>query len=264
MKPFIDHRLYVNKTTHKGWGIFTKEKIEKGTIVEISIPAKIKYKEISEGNRKIYNWIYTGEPYSDLGTGFASCINHGSKPNVGFYGENGLLVYHAIRNIEANEEICLDYGVEDWGKPEKKIVFNKKKLNDYIYVDPRIYLDLSNPKNKNVKNLDTYFKKTLNKNLLYHVLAKEDIKKGTTIEIAMCGIFEKKKCKVPKNSTLKPLYYYDKKGKYLYLPFGFANLYAINKNRTNIKAQIINEKFNIITKRDIKKGEKLFLESKII
>lgn len=264
MKPFIDSRLYVNKTTHKGWGIFTKQKIEKGTIVEVSIPTKIKYKEISEGNSKVYNWIYTGEPYSDLGTGFASCINHGPKPNVGFYGENGFLVYHATRNIEANEEICLDYGIEDWGKPEKKVVFNNKKLNDYIYVDSRLYLDLSNPKNQSIKNLDSYLKRTLNSNLLYHVFAKENIAKDTVIEIAMCGIFERKKCKVPKDSTLKALYYYDKKGKYFYLPFGYANLYAINEERANVKARIINQKFNITTRRNIRKGERLFLKSRTI
>ena len=262
MKPFLDPRLYVRKTTHKGWGIYTKAKIKKGTITEACVPTKIKHKDIKKGFEDIGMYIYTGMPYSDLGTGFASCINHGPNANVGIYGsEEGLLVFHAIRDIEANEEICMDYGLEDWGKPEKKTVFNAKKIKDYIYIDKRLYLDYNDkPISKKIKNIDAYLKKTLNNNLLYNVFTKENIKKGTTVEIAMCGIFEKNKNTINKNSSLKNLYFYSNNK--IFLPFGFSNLYAINKNKCNINIVLNDKKLSFIANKDIKKNEKLFIKSK--
>jgi len=262
MKPFVDPRLYVTKTTHKGWGIFTKAKIKKGTITEACIPTKIKYKDIKKGFEIIASYIYTGFPYSDLGTGFGSCINHGAKPNVGIYGsEEGFIVFHAVRDIEANEEICMDYGVKDWGKPEKNIVFDAKKIKDYIYIDKRLYLDYNDkPISKKVKHTDPYLKKTLNNNLLYNVFAKANIKKDTTIEMAMCAIFEENKNKIKKDSSLKNLYFYNDNK--MILPFGFSNLYAINKNKCNVDIVLNDKRLSFITNKDIEKDEKLFIKSK--
>ena len=262
MKPFVDPRLYVNKTTHKGWGIFTKANIKKGTIVEAFVPAKIRYKDIKKGIASIASYIYTGKPYSDLGTGFASCINHGLRPNVDFYkSEEGFTVFQANRDIEANEEICMDYGVKDWGKPEKNIVFNAKKIKDYIYIDKRLYLNYNDkPISKKVKNIDEFMIKTLNNNLLYNVFAKKYIKKNTIIEIAMCGVYNK--IKIDEKNTLAKLFFYNESK--MILPSGFSNLYATSKKDFNVEIVLLEDnRLKFTTNKDIEKDEKLFIKSKI-
>jgi len=261
MKPFLDPRLYVRKTTHKGWGIYTKANIKKGTIVEACIPAKIRYKDIKKGIASVASYIYTGMPYSDLGTGFANCINHGPNPNIGIYGsEEGLLVFHAIRDIKANEEICMDYGIPDWGKPEEKKTFDPKQKNDYIYVDQRLYLDYNNhPISKKVKNIDAFLKKTLNRNLLYNVFAKQNIKKNTIVEIAMCGVYNK--IIINEKNTLAKLFFYNESK--MILPSGFSNLYAVNNEEFNIDIVLLEDnRLKFTTNKDIEKDEKLIIKSK--
>jgi len=46
------------------------------------------------------------------------------------------------------------------------------------------------------------------------------------------------------------------------LPFGFSNLYAINKNKCNVDIVLNDKRLSFITNKDIEKYEKLFIKSK--
>lgn len=262
MKPFSDPRLYVNKTTHKGWGVFTKANIKKGTITEVFVSAKIRYEDMKKETENVVIYVYASKPRSSLGTGFGPYYNHGPKANVDFYkSKEGLSFFKANRDIEANEEICMNYGVfKGWDKPEEKIVFNAKKIKDYIYIDKRLYLDYNNnPISKKVKRIDQYIKKTSNNNLIYNVFAKKDIKKNTIIEITKCLIFNK--IKIDKKNTLSKLFFYNKSK--MILPFGFSNLYAVKKKNCNVDIILLEDnRLKFITNKDINKNEKLIIKSK--
>jgi len=262
MKPFLDPRLYVNKTTHKGWGVFTKEKIEKGTITEVFVSAKLRYEDMEKETENVRIYVYSSKPYSSLGTAFGPYYNHSPKANVDLHkSKEGLSVFHANRDIEANEEICMSYGkFKGWDEPEEKIVFNVKKIKDYIYIDKRLYLDYNNnPISKKLKRIDHYIKKTSNDNLVYNVFAKQNIKKNTTIEITKCLIYNKSK--VVEKNTLSKLFFYNKNK--IILPFGFSNLYEVKNKNFNVDIILLeDDRLKFITNKDINKNEKLIIKSK--
>ena len=60
-------------------------------------------------------------------TNLAYLVNHNSKPNAAVIERDGDVVYKAIRNIPAKEEITLNYGEEYWTEERLGPQQNKAK-----------------------------------------------------------------------------------------------------------------------------------------
>lgn len=127
-KPFIDTRLEIRSVTEiSGWGVFSREHIHAGEIIEISTvvvyPRKLmevaiwacQAEGISDADLKLDQYSINWQAQGAVMLGWASIYNHSDNPNVKFIAdyELNLIGIQAIKNIDANSQILVSYG-EHW------------------------------------------------------------------------------------------------------------------------------------------------------
>lgn len=103
--------IYQGKSSISGNGIFTDRPIKKGQYV-----CRLK--------GKVFNWKYNEETDRDLGANWfglgkdvwvdpvfpLSHINHSCDPNLGMKGK---IMFYALRDIKAGEELTFDYSISE-------------------------------------------------------------------------------------------------------------------------------------------------------
>jgi len=245
MKIFIDNKLFLAETKDKGFGIFTKEDILENTIVEISPVIKLKINDLKKEFKKIKIWCYDWNQKSvGLSSGFGPLYNHDWNPNVKMdYLKNQYFSFKTTKKIKKNEELTINYGSTWWKKtnhPENKIEYQESKLLNYLFV------------NKSVELIKNRFGN--------HILkAKENISKGTILEISRCLFFKYKK--LNKSNCLNKYFYHLKNNNFTF-GFGYANLYKTNSKNNNVKWYIKNKRLHFEAKENIEKGDILKIASK--
>lgn len=117
----------------RGRGVVAERSIEAGELVERSPVLIIPHEQraavdpTNVGNY-IFLWepgttgedLYKQEGRAAIALGYASLVNHSATPNCAFtrHFEALALDLHALRTIEAGEEITFDYGMTLWFEPE--------------------------------------------------------------------------------------------------------------------------------------------------
>jgi hypothetical protein len=98
----------------KGRGVYTTRPIERGETVTVwggDILNREQLDQCSEEHQmhavQVWEGLYL-TPHREAEDG--DCFNHSCDPNVGVRGQN---VLQAMRDIEANEELCFDYATTD-------------------------------------------------------------------------------------------------------------------------------------------------------
>lgn len=113
LKPtrLIRANTKIKPSTIHGYGVFAKERINWGEIIE-ECPVLL----VSEYVEKIHDFVFNwGDKQNALALGCGSLYNHSENPNANYHMdyEYNLLVFTATRHIEKNEEIFISYG-NDW------------------------------------------------------------------------------------------------------------------------------------------------------
>jgi SET domain-containing protein len=97
----------------KGRGVFARTKILKGTVIERVPVVTLPVEEVFDPTRRsklaqyVFNWK---EGTVAIALGYGSLYNHSYRPNAKFSSEGRLTqVFSAIRDIDAGEEITVDY-----------------------------------------------------------------------------------------------------------------------------------------------------------
>lgn len=100
-----------------GRGVMTTQGIKKHQVVmkvdTIVIP---KHQAKHVHNTILDNYVYdSGDGLSLVALGLGSLFNHSSSPSIGYVVKrlnNGryIIIYKALRNIKANEQLFIDYG----------------------------------------------------------------------------------------------------------------------------------------------------------
>jgi len=117
--------LYKNKSIEPrksevhGWGIFTKEKISKGEILEECHCLYMTEDEASYTHhlkpikRNTIRVEDEGNLPYVIPFGYGALFNSSIDPNVVFKwdGENKILVFYSLRDIEKDEELFLNYEI---------------------------------------------------------------------------------------------------------------------------------------------------------
>ncbi|CDH60753.1 histone lysine methyltransferase set7 [Lichtheimia corymbifera JMRC:FSU:9682] len=119
--PLEQHQLDLELRSHplRGRGVFTKARIPRNTLVEISpvlLFRKDEYKQ--HGQYTIldhYTYVWKDGQFA-LALGLGSMFNHDKNPNVGYFRDldNNLIRYVTSRDIEPEEELCIFYGSNLW------------------------------------------------------------------------------------------------------------------------------------------------------
>lgn len=108
--------LFVSYAGHKGRGVFTSKILKKGELIEICPVIELSYKEHQKLSGHIlenYAFVWNTRKRSvAILLGFGSLYNHSSKPNADYIKKlsDGVMVFKALKNIKAGEEITIDYG----------------------------------------------------------------------------------------------------------------------------------------------------------
>lgn len=110
--------IEVKRTPGKGRGVFARQFIPKGSVVERAPVLVIPEAEVLEapGDPLLLNYVFEwGKGTVALALGFGSLYNHSYSPNARYDDEGQQTkVYTALRDIRAGEEITINYnGHED-------------------------------------------------------------------------------------------------------------------------------------------------------
>ncbi len=134
--------LYIAPSKLGGRGVYTSEKIPKGSVIEICpviITPKKQLKHLDK--TELYNYYFEwGEEYKDGAVilGYGSLYNHSYKPNAHYLAdfEMGTVDFFALKDIPAGSEIFTNYnGVptdqsELWFKVKKAKKKKKSKKKE--------------------------------------------------------------------------------------------------------------------------------------
>ncbi|KZF25736.1 protein methyltransferase [Xylona heveae TC161] len=115
--------LTLKLDTPKGRGVFSTVDIARGTVIDISPVLILEPEDKALESKQLYNYTYNW-PYSEGETGkttmrqavilgLGSMFNHSNfAQNVGFTRDPSklVIVYTALRDIKAGEELCISYG----------------------------------------------------------------------------------------------------------------------------------------------------------
>jgi hypothetical protein len=104
--------LYINKSKIAGKGLHVKTKVKKGQRVGyVHGPIVVFRKFNPQISKKMINWIGVGRfSWIDTSNSPFRYINHSCDPNVAIVGKRTVI---AIKNIEANDEITMDYSLTE-------------------------------------------------------------------------------------------------------------------------------------------------------
>jgi SET domain-containing protein len=115
IKPY----LYIAGTLEKGRGVFTRERIAAGTVVEIS-PVIVMKKEDRQhlDQTLLHDYIFewgTNKELCCLALGIIPIYNHSYKSNCEYYMdfEDDTIMIKTVMSIDKGEELTINYN-GDW------------------------------------------------------------------------------------------------------------------------------------------------------
>jgi len=102
----FQNKIYVKKSPIHGYGVFAKEDINAGEIVEEC------HTLFTKEDRYLHDYLFKGDDDHALPLGFGAIYNHADIPNATFdcTTEKGLIIFTALKKISAEEEILCYYG----------------------------------------------------------------------------------------------------------------------------------------------------------
>ena len=123
MQSMIHSALFIGKSNNKGRGVFTKEDIPAGVVIEIS-PVIIMSKEerILLDQTLLHDYIFEwgiNKEQCCMALGYVPLYNHSYTSNCEYEMdfENGKISIKSVRIIIAGEEIFINYN-GDWDNPK--------------------------------------------------------------------------------------------------------------------------------------------------
>lgn len=119
-------KVIVRRSKIHRWGVFSRQKIKKYEIIEEFPYFFVPSSEIKDAPSCIpYTYEFNGDFI--IGMGYCGLYNHSFDPNVEYEIDkvNEIMRHYAIRDIDINEELTLNYGEENakgflWGKKQNK------------------------------------------------------------------------------------------------------------------------------------------------
>jgi SET domain-containing protein len=114
----VPTKIEIKESPNKGLGVFAKEKIFKGEIIEITplIKLNVPYNsDVLDDYR--FNYPKNSTQKFVVVLGYGSIYNHSNQNNAD-WRDNGHMMFEffALRDIEHGEEICTKYGGPEYFK----------------------------------------------------------------------------------------------------------------------------------------------------
>ncbi|KKQ74038.1 MAG: Nuclear protein SET [Candidatus Woesebacteria bacterium GW2011_GWB1_38_5b] len=127
----MKYSIEVKKIGKKGRGVFALKDFKRGEVIEKAPIIKLTPKERKHCEKTILlYYLYPWNSLSDaaIALGYGSIYNHSENPNAHWVTlhKSRIMKYRAIKDIEAGEEITVDYNGDyepddmDWLTPENQ------------------------------------------------------------------------------------------------------------------------------------------------
>jgi hypothetical protein len=126
-------KLFIKEIKGKGRGVFCRQRIEKDEIIEVCpvlvLPAQDHDTVVISGLVDYFFNFNKEENTLALALGFGSLYNHAVHSNAAYTlsRENKTLSFYALRDIDPNTEICINYAGESG--QEFKEWFESRNIN---------------------------------------------------------------------------------------------------------------------------------------
>jgi SET domain-containing protein len=104
--------IHVRKVKGKGRGVFAARAIKKGAVIERVPVVLVPIEDLVDGleNRTLNKYYYIwSKTHVAVSLGYGSLYNHSYTPNARYIHGTMTLTYRALRDIEAGEEITVNY-----------------------------------------------------------------------------------------------------------------------------------------------------------
>jgi len=105
--------IEVRRSGKKGRGVFARKPIRKGTLIERAPMILLPIGEVYSGapRTKLAEYVFLwGRDTVAVALGYGSLYNHSYQPNASYHNAGPRTqVFRAIRDIEAGEEITVNY-----------------------------------------------------------------------------------------------------------------------------------------------------------
>ncbi|MEK7533575.1 MAG: SET domain-containing protein [Patescibacteria group bacterium] len=102
----------VKRTKEKGCGVFAKKGILAGTVIGDYLGKVVHLADYDPNNEKgMYLMYFTDQAfiYPDITKPGIHLLNHSCRPNCWIYVYHGHMLFFALRNIDAGEELTISY-----------------------------------------------------------------------------------------------------------------------------------------------------------
>jgi len=126
----IHPAIYIKQSLKGGRGVFTRDAIDKNTVIEVAPVLVLPEKERKWIDKSVlYNYYFLWG-YDDKQTaiclGYGSVYNHSYKPNTIYEAdyENDVITFITLKNIKAGEELLVNYNYDPDNK--KPVWFDVK------------------------------------------------------------------------------------------------------------------------------------------
>ena len=110
---FACYQMSVRPSPIHRWGVYAEESIPRGRKIMEYTGEKISRRETSRRADGPLNYLFTLDSYwtidGSVGGSGAQFMNHCCTPNVYAWIFRGHILYMAVRDIEAGEELTIDY-----------------------------------------------------------------------------------------------------------------------------------------------------------
>lgn len=114
-EPFKSNKICVRRSPVHRWGVFALEPIKKFELLEESPYIAISFAEVSTAPSCEPYTYWLEDESSLIGMGYAGLYNHGFESNVDYQVDkvSELIRHYAIKDINAGEELLLNYGKDN-------------------------------------------------------------------------------------------------------------------------------------------------------
>ena len=116
MYMFSCEKVYLDKSVLEGYGVFAKEDINKGELVEKGIMSVLNNVDGHE-NPMLFTWSDDKTKWA-IGTGLLHYYNHSDNPNIKKIGdlEGNTMTIIALKDIKKGDELLGTYFSKKWRK----------------------------------------------------------------------------------------------------------------------------------------------------
>ena len=116
MEVFNCDKVYLDKDKWGGYGVFAREDIFKGDIVEKGLMMRLVNVDGNE-NPHLFTWSDDKKVWA-TGSGLLNYYNHSDIPNIKKVGDlkKDTMEIIALRDIKKGEELCNTYMSKNWRK----------------------------------------------------------------------------------------------------------------------------------------------------